>query len=115
MPVSDVVVLLGPVTGAVSGVLVAFANRRHECTRRGGGLDRCLRRLARRSGTPVPGPALAFQVAAAFSAGATSGLLVVLAADWLRIGPAGFGLLLAAIVVGAATGPLLLRPLHSTR
>jgi predicted MFS family arabinose efflux permease len=46
---------------------------------------------------------------AALSAGATSGLLVVLAADWLHVGPSGFGILLAAIGVGAAAGPLLLR------
>jgi MFS family permease len=48
------------------------------------------------------------QVLAALSAGATSGLLVVLATD-LGVGSGGFGLLLAAIGVGAATGPLLLR------
>lgn len=49
------------------------------------------------------------QVLAALSAGATSGLLVVLADDWIGVGPAGFGLLLGAIGVGAATGPLVLR------
>ncbi|MDP9403263.1 MAG: MFS transporter [Actinomycetota bacterium] len=49
------------------------------------------------------------QALAALSAGATSGLLVVLAADWLDVGPSGFGALLAAIGVGAAAGPLLLR------
>ncbi len=49
------------------------------------------------------------QVLASLSAGATSGLLVVLAERWLDVGPSGFGLLLAAIGVGAATGPLLLR------
>lgn len=53
---------------------------------------------------------LAFvQVLASLSAGATSGLLVVLADRWLRIGPSGFGALLAAIGAGAALGPLLLR------
>jgi MFS family permease len=46
---------------------------------------------------------------AALSAGATSGLLVVLAAEALGVGPAGFGWLLAAIGLGAAGGPLLLR------
>lgn len=50
------------------------------------------------------------QVLASLSAGATSGLLVVLAERWLRVGAGGFGLLLAAIGVGAALGPLLLRP-----
>lgn len=49
------------------------------------------------------------QVLAALSAGATSGLLVVLASDWLGVGPSGFGLLLAAIGAGAATGPLVAR------
>ena len=43
------------------------------------------------------------------SAGATGGLLVVLAERWLDVGPSGFGMLLAAIGVGAALGPLLLR------
>jgi predicted MFS family arabinose efflux permease len=48
------------------------------------------------------------QLLAALSAGATSALLVVLAGRHLRVGPDGFGLLLAAIGVGAALGPLLL-------
>ncbi len=49
------------------------------------------------------------QVLASLSAGATSGLLVVLAADRFDLGPSGFGLLLAAIGVGAALGPTLFR------
>ena len=49
------------------------------------------------------------QVLASMSAGATSGLLVVLAERWLGVGPAGFGALLAAIGTGAAAGPLLFR------
>lgn len=49
------------------------------------------------------------QVLAALSAGATSGLLVVLAADWLGVGAGGFGVLLAAIGIGAAVGPQLAR------
>lgn len=49
------------------------------------------------------------QVLASMSAGATSGLLVVLADRWLGVGVGGFGTLLAAIGVGAAAGPLLLR------
>jgi len=49
------------------------------------------------------------QVLASLSAGATSGLLVVLADRWLRVGAGGFGTLLAAIGAGAAAGPLLLR------
>jgi MFS family permease len=48
------------------------------------------------------------QLLAALSAGATSALLVVLAGRRLGVGPGGFGLLLGAIGVGAATGPLLL-------
>jgi len=50
------------------------------------------------------------QLLAALSAGATSALLVVLAAERLG-GGTGFGVLLAAIAVGAITGPLLLRRL----
>jgi MFS family permease len=49
------------------------------------------------------------QVLASMSAGATSGLLVVLADRWLGVGPRGFGVLLGAIGVGAVLGPLLLR------
>jgi MFS family permease len=49
------------------------------------------------------------QVLASMSAGATSGLLVVLADRWLGVGPGGFGTLLGAIGIGAAAGPLLLR------
>lgn len=49
------------------------------------------------------------QVLAALSTGATGGLLVVLAERHLEVGPGGFGLLLAAIGVGAALGPVLLR------
>ncbi len=49
------------------------------------------------------------QVLASLSAGATGGLLVVLAEQRLGVGPTGFGVLLAAIGVGAATGPALLR------
>lgn len=49
------------------------------------------------------------QVLASLSAGATSGLLVVLAADALDVDASGFGLLLAAIGVGAVAAPALLR------
>ena len=48
------------------------------------------------------------QALAALSAGATSALLVVLAARQLDVTGAGYGLLLAAIGVGALGGPLLL-------
>lgn len=53
------------------------------------------------------------QLLAALSAGATSALLVVLAEQKLNAGPEGFGLLLGAIGVGAALGPLLLTRLTS--
>jgi len=53
----------------------------------------------------------AVQLLAALSAGATSALLVVLAGRHLQVGPGGFGLLLAAIGLGAATRPLLLAQL----
>ena len=49
------------------------------------------------------------QVLAALSAGATSGLLIVLAGDALDVGPSGFGLLLSAIGLGTVVGPVLLR------
>lgn len=48
------------------------------------------------------------QMLAALSAGATSALLVVLADRHLDVGAEGFGLLIGAIGVGAATGPFLL-------
>jgi len=53
------------------------------------------------------------QLLAALSAGATSALLVVLAKRQLGAGPGGFGLLLGAIGVGAALGPVLLTRLTS--
>ena len=71
-------------SGAVAGVRAVRA-------------DPLLRRLA------------VVQVLASMSAGATGGLLVVLAERWLDVGPRGFGTLLAAIGVGAAVGPLLFR------
>lgn len=46
---------------------------------------------------------------AALSAGATSALLVVLAERHLDVSAAGFGLLLAAIGIGAGLGPLVLQ------
>jgi MFS family permease len=63
------------------------------------GHDRLLRALA------------VAQALAALSAGATSGLLVVLAARRLHTSGGGYGLLLAAIAAGALTGPLLLAQL----
>ena len=48
------------------------------------------------------------QLLAALSAGATGALLVVLAREQLRLGAEDFGLLLAAIGIGAAIGPLVL-------
>ncbi len=65
------------------------------------GSDRVLRALA------------VGQLLAALSAGATSALLVVLAADHLRLAPSGFGLLLSAIAVGAVLGPFMLTRLVS--
>lgn len=48
------------------------------------------------------------QALAALSAGATSALLVILAARRLHTTGTGYGLLLSAIAIGAFTGPLLL-------
>lgn len=50
------------------------------------------------------------QLLAALSAGATSALLVVLAAESLGTDPGAYGVLVGAIGVGAALGPLLLLP-----
>ena len=55
----------------------------------------------------------AVQGLAALSAGATSALLVVLAGEHLGAGPGRFGVLLSAIGVGAAVGPVLLQHLLS--
>lgn len=59
-------------------------------------------------GSPLLVRLAVVQVLASMSAGATGGLLVVLAERWIGVGPTGFGALLAAIGVGAAAGPLLL-------
>jgi MFS family permease len=48
------------------------------------------------------------QFLAALSAGATSALLVVLAEEHLGVSGSGYGMLIAAIGVGAALGPLVL-------
>lgn len=53
------------------------------------------------------------QFLAALSAGATSALLVVLARDHLQLAPSSYGLLLGAIGIGAALGPLVLLRLIS--
>jgi MFS family permease len=52
------------------------------------------------------------QALAALSAGATSALLVVLAARRLHTSGGGYGLLLGAIAVGAFTGPILVARLR---
>lgn len=49
------------------------------------------------------------QALAALSAGATSALLVVLAEEHLGVGPSRFGVLIAAIGVGAGFGPLVVQ------
>jgi predicted MFS family arabinose efflux permease len=55
------------------------------------------------------------QLLAALSAGATSALLVVLVREHIGLGSRGYGLALAAIGVGAALGPLLLRRVRDPR
>ena len=74
-----------------------------------GGWDSVLAGFHAVRADPLLGRLAWVQVLAALSAGATSGLLVVLADRWLGVGPGGFGTLLATIGVGAAAGPLLLR------
>lgn len=51
---------------------------------------------------------LAAQFLAALSAGATGGLLVVLAAEHLDLSASAYGVLLGGIGIGALAGPLLL-------
>lgn len=65
------------------------------------------------AGTPLLRLMAGVQALAALSAGATSALLIVLATDHLGVDADGFGLLLAAIGVGAAIGPLVLTRLVS--
>ena len=67
------------------------------------GRDRLLRALA------------VAQALAALSAGATSALLVVLAARRLHTSGGGYGLLLGAIAAGAFTGPVLLTRVPARR
>ena len=59
--------------------------------------------------TPMLRTLAGVQALAALSAGATSALLVVLAAEAYGIGPGRFGWLIGAIGVGAAGGPLVLQ------
>lgn len=63
--------------------------------------------------TPLLRLMASVQALAALSAGATSALLIVLATDHLGVGADGFGLLLSAIGIGAALGPLVLTRLVS--
>lgn len=66
------------------------------------------RGIAAIAGHPLLRALAAGQFLAALSAGATGALLVVLARDHLHLGAGDYGLLLGAIGVGAATGPVLL-------
>jgi predicted MFS family arabinose efflux permease len=58
---------------------------------------------------------VAGQLLAALSAGATSALLVVYASQQLHLQGPGYGLMLAVIGLGAATGPLLLTRVRNPR
>ncbi len=64
--------------------------------------------IAAVGGHPLLRALAAGQFLAALSAGATGALLVVLAQEHLALRPGDYGLLLGAIGVGAASGPLLL-------
>jgi predicted MFS family arabinose efflux permease len=122
-------IVLAPVAGlliATSGVRVAFAVnalsylasaavlRRLPAGEAGSSGERASRKALAAGFRVVRSDALltrlaVVQVLAALSAGATGGLLVVLAAEALDVGPSGFGFLLAAIGGGATVGPLVLR------
>lgn len=74
-----------------------------------GGWRRALAGLEAVRADPLLARLAIVQCLAALSAGATGGLLVVLAVDWIGVEAGGFGLLLAAIGTGAAIGPALWR------
>lgn len=105
--------LLNAATYAVSGLLLVriirvapaptdvVAERASWWSRAGEGVQLIAR-------TPLLRLMASIQALAALSAGATSALLIVLATDHLGVGAEGFGLLLSAIGVGAAIGPLVL-------
>ena len=95
------------VSAALLAGLPSFAPAAREASRRR--VDDVVEglRIIRRS--RFLGTLAGVQALAALSAGATSALLVVLAERHLDVGPGRFGLLIAAIGVGAGAGPLVLR------
>lgn len=107
--------MVGGALVAALGAAVSFAGVRgpqrpgNSSRHRRPGLGRSPRGVQAVRADPLLTRLAVVQVLASLSAGATSGLLVVLAERWLDVGPSGFGFLLASIGAGAATGPLLLR------
>jgi hypothetical protein len=94
---------------AHGGVVVAFAFRGARLAQGGAGLAELLVVGVRHITTDRRLTARALgQALATLSAGATSALLVVYIRAHLHAPPAGYGIALAAIGIGAAAGPLLL-------
>jgi MFS family permease len=84
--------------------------RREGLARRGGlgrWLDDAREGLAYARHEPFVARLVPIQALASLAVGATSALLVVLAATHLRVGADGFGWLIAAIGIGALLGPFL--------
>lgn len=105
--------LLNAATYAVSavvliGLVVAVPVAAEAAADRRGWWGRAAEGVGVIAGTPLLRLLATIQLLAALSVGATSALLIVLATDHLRVGPEGFGTMLAGIGVGAALGPLLL-------
>ena len=90
-------------------LLVGLRAGRSAASTRGTGSEGACAGIAAVRANPLLRRLGVVQVLASLSAGATSGLLVILAERRLEVGARGFGILLATIGVGAAIGPALLR------
>ena len=101
---------INAVTFAVSGVLVATLSLPKRSTPGPGRhLDDIIEGLRFVRATRFLSVLAGVQGLAALSAGATSALLAVLAENHLKVGPGRFGMLIAAVGVGAGLAPLVLQ------
>ena len=109
--------LINAASFAVSALVLAGLRLPHAAppTRRRGWLADARAGLAQLVRHRLLRTLAAGQLLAALSAGATSALLVVYARRQLHLDGRGYGLMLAAIGVGAAAGPLLLSRIRSPR